>query len=94
MIANLLFNTYLRSYYSCIVLCFFNFSFSYLRFEITYKEMAAIIQIGFQKVKNVFHPYLYDDNKMGLILGLVEQTIHVERSLIATGMLLSFFFAS
>jgi hypothetical protein len=56
--------------------------------------MAAIIQIGFQKVKNVFHPYLYDDNKMGLILGLVEQTIHVERSLIATGMLLSFFFAS
>jgi hypothetical protein len=55
--------------------------------------MAAIIQLGFQKVKNVFHPYLYND-KMGLILGLLEQTIHVERSLIATGMLLSFFFAS
>jgi hypothetical protein len=55
--------------------------------------MAAIIQISFQKVKNVFNPYLYND-QMGLILGLVEHTIHVERSLIATGMLLSFFFAS
>jgi hypothetical protein len=55
--------------------------------------MAAIIQISFQKVKNVFNPYLYND-QMGLILGLVEHTIHVERSLIATGMLLSLFFAS
>jgi hypothetical protein len=60
-------------------------SSSRLRFEIINKEMAAIAQGGLKKLKNIFKPYLYDDIP-GAIFGIVESKVHVERSLIATGM--------
>ena len=56
-----------------------------LRFKILRKEMAAIAQGGLEKLKSIFQPYLYD-NVPGLICGIVESKVHVERSLIATGM--------
>ncbi len=47
--------------------------------------MTAIIQVGSEKLKNIFKPYLYDDIP-GAIFDIVESKVHVERSLIATGM--------
>jgi hypothetical protein len=54
--------------------------------------MAALIQNSIDKVNNELHPYLYN-NRISPLWDLVEQKIQLERSILALGMLLSFFFA-
>ena len=60
------------------------------RFEIKHlKKMGAVIQFITEKVKGVFSPYLYN-NRISPALGFLEHVLHVERSLVALGTLLSF----
>jgi hypothetical protein len=54
--------------------------------------MAAVIQNSFHKVKNEINPYLYN-NWISPFFDLAEQKVHLERSIIALGMLLPFFLA-
>ena len=54
--------------------------------------MAAVIQQSMLKVKNKLNPYL-NNNRISPVFDLVEQKVHLDRSLIALGMLLSFLFA-
>ena len=51
--------------------------------------MAAIAQGALKKLQNIYRPYLYE-NVPGLIFAIVESKVHVERSLIATGMFVLF----
>ncbi|CAF1158107.1 unnamed protein product [Rotaria sordida] len=48
--------------------------------------MSAVIKNNIHKVKNELNPYLHN-NRISLFLDLVEQKIHLERSLIALGIL-------
>ncbi len=54
--------------------------------------MAALIRNIIQKLKNKLDTYLYN-NQISPFLDLAERKIHLHRSIIALGMLLSFLFA-
>ncbi len=53
--------------------------------------MAGIIRTLLDKIKNVLNPY-FNSGWMGLIFGLLEQTIHIERTLIGLSTFLLYFF--
>jgi hypothetical protein len=78
--------------YISTILLLLRFSYYYFRFEIIYKEMAALIRNIIQKLKNKLDTYLYN-NQISPFLDLAERKIHLHRSIIALGMLLSFLFA-
>ncbi len=48
--------------------------------------MAAIIQMMIDKIRDKFNPYLYN-KRVSPYLGIIEQIVHMERSLFVFGML-------